>query len=76
MEFFNRGKNDNIDLNLNQSIIDFMNNYGNETNEDTGQELLKKKEIQQKFELKSGWRPSLPNRTLDTFQRSVKLETN
>ena len=74
MEFFNRGKNDNTDLNLNQSIIDFMNNNANETNEDFDPELLRNKEIQQKFKLKSGWRPSPPNTTLDTFQRAVKLE--
>ena len=74
VEFFNRGKNDNNDLNLNQSIIDFMNNNTNETNDNSDPELLKNKEIQQKFKLKSGWRPSSPNRTLDTFQRSVKLE--
>ena len=47
--FFNRGKNDNNDLNLNQSIIDFMNNNANETNEDSDPELSKNKEIQQKF---------------------------
>ena len=74
VEFFNRGKNDNNDLNLNQSIIDFMTNNANETNEDSDSELSKNNEIQQKFKLKSGWRPSPPNRTLDTFQRSVKLE--
>ena len=67
MEFFRRDTNENNDLNINQSITDFMNNNAeaNPTENELEDEL--NKQIHQKFRPKSGWRPNPPNRTLDIF---------
>ena len=74
MEFFSRYCNDKEDININQSIIDFMNLNANDTDIDEQNEEALNKEIQSKFKLKSSWRPCPPNRTLDIFQRSIKQE--
>ena len=74
VEFFNRDKKDSDNPSISQSIIDFMNNNATEELNDNDMEDLKNKEIQKIFKPKSGWRPSPPNKTLETFQRSVKQE--
>ena len=72
MKFFSRDCNGKKDININQSIIDFMNRNAKETDIDEQNEEALNKEMQSKFKLKSSWRPSPPNRTLDIFQRSIK----
>ena len=74
MEFFSRDNTDSTDTNINQSIIDFMNQNTNESQNEISNEEALNKELQAKFKLKSSWRPSPPNRTLDIFQRSIKQE--
>ena len=54
MEFFGRDTKESNELNINQSIIDFMNNNGEaDPTENELEDGLK--EIQQKFRPKSGW---------------------
>ena len=74
MEFFSRDNTDSTDTNINQSIIDFMNQNTNESQIEISNEEALNKELQAKFKLKSSWRPSPMNRTLDIFQRSIKQE--
>ena len=74
MEFFNRDKPENDNIQVSQSIVDFMNQNASEEPTDNDLEGLKNKEIQKSFKPKSNWRPNSPNRTLDTFQRSVKQD--
>ena len=68
MEFFSRENTDRIDTNINQSIIDFMNQNANESQIETSNEEALNKELQAKFKIKSSWRPSPTNKTLDIFQ--------
>ena len=68
MEFFSRDNTDSTDTNINQSIIDFMNQNANESQIEISNEEALNKELQAKFKLKSSWRPSPPNKTLDIFQ--------
>ena len=74
MEFFSRETNDNTDTNINQSIIDFMNQNGNDTEDDILNDESLSAEILSKFKPKSSWRPNRPNKTLDIFQRLIKQE--
>ena len=76
MEFFSRDDNNHTkdDININQSIIDFMNQNATEDDTSTPNEESLNKEIQAKFKPKSEWRPYPPSRTLDIFQRSIKQE--
>ena len=74
MEFFSRENTDTINTNINQSIIDFMNQNANESHIETSNKEALNKELQSKFKLKSSWKPSPPNKTLDIFQRSIKQE--
>ena len=74
MEFFTRDKPENNNIQISQSIIDFMNQNASEETTDNDLEDLKNKEIQKSFKPKFSWRPDPPNRTLDTFQRSVKQD--
>ena len=76
MEFFSRDDNDlkKDDININQSIIDFMNQNAKKEDTSSPNEESLNKEIQAKFKPKSEWRPYPPNRTLDIFQRSIKQE--
>ena len=70
VEFFNRDTKDNDNPSISQSIIDFMNNNATEEPSDGDMEDLKNKEIHKILKPKSGWRPSPPNKTLETFQTS------
>ena len=74
MEFFGKDTKESNKLDINQTIIDFLNNNAEANPTENELEDEPNKEIQQKFRPKSGWRPNLLNRTLDIFQRSVKQE--
>ena len=72
MQFFNTSFQTD-DLNISQSIIDFMNeNAGTDTSE-LQQQTDPCKEINKTFKNKSTWKPNPPNRTLNTFKRAFKM---
>ena len=62
----------NTDLGISQSIIDFMN-ANNSKDQDDDQTLADFEHIHKKFKNKSTWKPYPPNKTLDTFTRSFKV---
>ena len=64
--------NEKIDLEITQSIIDFMNKNAEDQHEDTTVNDPYN-EIHQKFKSKSSWKPNPPNKTLDTFKRAFKM---
>ena len=70
-QFF-KPTNEKFDLEITQSIIDFMNKNAQEESEDTPTDDPYN-EIHQTFKNKSCWRPNLPNKTLDTFTRASKM---
>ena len=74
MQFFSP-KDKDTELNISQSIIDFMNE--NATNTHTDQEDTQDEHqyehIHQKFRNKSKWKPNPPNKTLDSFKRAFKM---
>ena len=74
VEFFNRDKTVSRDPLDDQSLINFLNENVQETNDDSDTETAINREIPKKFKPKSGWRPNPPNRTLEIFQRSIKQE--
>ena len=70
MQFF-RPQDDNNDLMVSQSIIDFMNeNASSDNQEEPNNDPYKS--IHKPFTKKSALRPNPPNKTLDTFQRAFK----
>ena len=75
MQFFTP-KETNTELNISQSIIDFMNE--NATDTTTEQEYVPKEHlyehIHQKSRNKSKRRPNPPNKTLDSFKRAFKMD--
>ena len=73
MQFFKPQENQ-PEVNISQSIIDFMNeNAKTECNESTI-ESDPYKEIHKNFKNKSSWKPSPPNKTLDSFKRAFKMD--
>ena len=69
MQFFKPQENQ-PEVNISQSIIDFMNeNAKTECNESTI-ESDPYKEIHKNLKNKSSWKPSPPNKTLDSFKSS------
>ena len=70
-QFF-KPTNENIDLEITQSIIDFMNKNAEDEYEDITVNNPYN-EIHQKFKNKSRWKPNPPNKTLDTFKRAFKM---
>ena len=66
--------NEKIDLEITQSIIDFMNQNATDDSTNTNTESTESyNEIHKKFKNKSTWRPNPPNKTLDSFKRAFKM---
>ena len=71
MQFF-QPKDYNSDTLVSQSTIDFMNENAAADTLDSPQSNLYQT-IHQPFTNKSSWRPNRPNKTLDSFKRTFKM---
>ena len=70
MQFFNELKH-NEEVDMPQSIIDFMNENAQVTQKAEPTDPYK--DLYSKFKNKSTWKPNPPNKTLDVFKRSFKM---
>ena len=69
---FIRPQDDQNNLMVSQSIIDFMNeNASSDIQEEPNNDPYKS--IHKHFNNKSSWRPNPPNKTLDAFKRAFKM---
>ena len=71
MQFFSNTKH-NSELDMPQSIIDFMNENA-KTPDQTEAQSDPYKEIHSKFKNKSSWTPNPPNKILEIFKRVFKM---
>ena len=71
MQFFSNTKH-NSELDMPQSIIDFMNE-NTKTHDQADSASDPYKEIHSKFKNKSTWTPNPPNKTLEVFKRAFKM---
>ena len=74
MKFFNRDKPENDNIQISQSIIDFVNQNASEESTENDLEDIKTRRSRNHLNLNLAGGQTLQTETLDTFQRSVKQD--
>ena len=74
MKFFNRDKPENDNIQISQSIIDFVNQNASEEPTENDLEDIKTRRSRNHLNLNLAGDQTLQTETLDTFQRSVKQD--